>query len=63
MKTQVNKETCIGCEVCVGVCPDIFEMEGSVAVVKAVAIPEALQAAVRDAAESCPVAAITVEEA
>ena len=35
MKVSIDKDACIGCEVCVNTCPDIFEMEEEVAVIKA----------------------------
>ena len=51
-KITVN-ESCIGCGTCVGVAPDVFEMndEGLSSVDSA-----------KEAAESCPVEAIEVED-
>ncbi len=62
MKAKIDPEACIGCGLCVGMCPEVFRMEGD----KAVALPEEVarehQASCKDAAGQCPVAAIKVEE-
>ena len=54
-KAKVNDEICIGCGLCVGSHPEIFEFndEG-----KAVAIAEGDDASVDDAVANCPVQAI-----
>jgi len=61
MKAIVDKETCIGCGLCEATCPEVFVMEENVAVVKADPVPPGAEASCREAAESCPVQAITVE--
>ncbi len=61
MKVTVDEETCIGCGVCVSVCPDVFEMnDDSIAVVIEGADCEGCGCC-EEAAENCPVQAITVE--
>lgn len=55
-------EGCIGCGVCVSMEEDIFEMSGDVATVKEGADLGANEATIREAAESCPVNVIKVEE-
>lgn len=52
-------ENCIGCGLCAGVCPDVFEMtaEGVSHVVHDADTPERLRDA-RRALEECPVDAI-----
>ncbi len=62
MKAIVDAETCIGCEACVGICPEVFEMSGDVAVVTVDEVPAEVEDACREAADSCPVDAITIEE-
>ena len=62
MKVTVDEDTCTGCGACVSICPDVFDMEGDVAVVKDPAAVAGDEAGCRDAAESCPVEAIAIEE-
>ncbi len=62
MKVRVNEDLCVGDGTCVEVCPDVFEMHGDVAVAKMETIPEQLEDSCKEAADSCPVEAITVEE-
>ena len=58
MKAHVDKDTCIGCELC----PEIFKIEDDG---KAVALPdevsENLVSSAKEAKEQCPVGAIIVE--
>jgi ferredoxin len=62
MKVRVDEEVCVGDETCTESCPEIFEMEGDVAVAKMEEVPEELEGACKEAAESCPVDAILIEE-
>ena len=61
MKATVNPDTCIGCGLCVSTCPAVFEMQGDVAVVVADPVPPEAEAGCREAAEGCPVSAITLD--
>ena len=61
MKVRVDKEACVGDETCVEVCPEVFEMEGDVAVAKMEDVPQDLGEKVKEAATSCPVEAIVIE--
>jgi ferredoxin len=62
MKGFVDKDTCIGCGLCPSLCPEIFEMDDDgKAVAKNVEIPEDTVDSAKEAEESCPVEAITVE--
>lgn len=63
MKPVVDEDLCIGCAACEDVCPDVFAMEddGLSHVINETPEPE-LYGCVRDAADACPVAAITIEE-
>ena len=63
MKATVDKEACIGCELCVSTCPQVFSMDDDG---KAAAMPDRVPAEVKDqcrgAAKDCPVEAIKIEE-
>ena len=62
MKGHVDKDTCIGCGLCPEICPEIFEMDDDgLAVAKDIEIPEDVEDSAKEAEESCPVDAITVE--
>ena len=60
MKVTVNDE-CTGCELCVDTCPEVFEMQGDVAVVKVAEVPADQEDAAQEAADACPVEAIEVD--
>jgi len=62
MKVKIDPELCNGDEVCVQLCPEVFEMQEDKAVVIMDDIPEDLQDSVREAADSCPSEAIIIEE-
>ncbi len=57
MKTVTVDENCVGCGSCAEVCPEVFEVEGDVAIVKEGA-DLSLDNKIIEAAESCPVEAI-----
>ena len=59
MKVNVDKEVCVGCGLCAGTCPDVYEMDGALAVVKVEAVPQAKEPCAKQAADECPVTAIT----
>lgn len=60
LKIFVDREACIGCGVCENLCPDLFKMddEGKCEAL----VLETENTCCQDAADSCPVQAITVEE-
>lgn len=62
MKAKVDRDTCIGCGVCPSVCPAVFEMDDeNLSHVIVDTVPEDAEDDAKDAEESCPVDAITVE--
>ncbi|MBC8062537.1 MAG: ferredoxin [Clostridiaceae bacterium] len=69
MKAYLDKDTCISCGLCPSICPEVFEMQddGKAGVfdsgdaeLKEV-VPEEFVDSVKEAAEACPVAAISTE--
>lgn len=62
MKVRVDEEVCVGDGTCVEICPEIFEMHDDLAVTKMDEVPEELEDSCKEAAESCPVEAIFIEE-
>ena len=62
MKAFIDQDGCIGCGLCADTCPTVFSMGGEgVAEVHSNPVPEADEAAARDAADNCPVSVITLE--
>lgn len=60
MNPQIDHDECIGCELCVEICPDVFEMQDDgLAYVKAGANCEAAGCC-QEAADSCPTSAISL---
>ena len=57
MKSVTVDENCVGCGSCVEICPEVFELEGDVAIVKKGA-DLSLDTKIAEAAEACPVEAI-----
>jgi ferredoxin len=62
MQVKIDETLCTGCEVCVDVCPEVFEMGDSVVIAKVNPVPDDYQDACREAAEGCPCEAIIIEE-
>ena len=62
MKVKIDPELCTGDEICVQLCPEVFEMQEDKAVVIMDEISPDLQDSVREAADSCPSEAIIIEE-
>ena len=58
MAIVINEEECVGCETCVELCPNVFEMndDGDKATVKN---PDASDDCVDEAIETCPNEAIS----
>ena len=62
MRTKVDKNTCVGCGLCVDACPAVFEMNDGEAIAKADPVPAGEEECCRGAARDCPVDAILIEE-
>ena len=63
MRASVDPDTCIGCELCPTICPDVFRM-GDDGLAHAIVdpVPSGTEGTAKEAAESCPVEAITITE-
>lgn len=62
MKAIVDQDECIGCGQCVEICPEVFDMDGDVAATIVDEVPAELEDAAQEAADSCPVDCIAIEE-
>lgn len=60
MKTKVDADVCTGCELCTTQVPEVFSMGDEVAEVIVDEVPANLEDAVKEAADACPVEAISV---
>jgi len=62
MKAIVDRDACGGCGLCADVSPEVFAMDGDIARVLVDPVPQDATVSCSEAAEGCPVDAITIEE-
>jgi ferredoxin len=62
VKITIDVEECTGCGLCADICPEVFEMKDDKAVVKTTDVSDDVLEEAKDAQESCPAEAITIEE-
>jgi ferredoxin len=63
MKVHVNANVCAGFGVCVGLCPEVFELhDDGYSIVRVSEVPPELEGAVRQAVSQCPASAISFSE-
>jgi len=63
MKAKIDRDGCIGCELCTTICPAVFQMaDDGLAQVIVDEVPESEEDKAIEAQESCPVSVIKVEE-
>lgn len=60
MKKVWVEDSCVACGACVDICPEVFELEGDIASIKAGAKLDDNDTII-EAAEACPVEAINYE--
>jgi len=61
MKVRVDPSICAGFSVCLGLCPEVFELhDDGYAVVRVGEVPPELEDAVRTAVNQCPSNAISL---
>lgn len=62
MQPNIDPKKCIGCGVCTTICPQVFEVKDGKAFVKKDAPLKEKTECIGEAAEACPVDAISIEE-
>ena len=63
MKVHVNPNVCAGFGVCLGLCPEVFELHNDgYAIVRVSEVPPELEDAVRLAVSQCPARAISLSD-
>ena len=63
MKVHINQDVCAGFGICVGICPEVFELhDDGYATVLIDEVPPELEALVRTAESQCPARAISVSD-
>ena len=63
MRAVVDKNVCIGCGACTGICPAVFDIDNDgYAIAIEGEIDSVDELAAKEACEDCPVVAISIEE-
>ncbi len=62
MRAKVDADICTGCELCTQTCPEVFSMQGDVAIAIITDVPSECEDTCRQATEECPVEAIIIED-
>lgn len=62
MIAKVDRAKCIGCGACTAVCPKVFDLDDEgIAIVIANPVPSEEEESTQEAADGCPVEAISIE--
>ncbi len=62
MKVTIDKDLCTGDQICVDLCPEVFEMDGDTAKVIVDEVPAEFEDVCKEASESCPAECIKLIE-
>jgi len=63
MRAWIDKDGCIACGLCVDTCPEVFRMgDDGYAEAYVDEVPEDAEEMAQEAADSCPVSVIHIEE-
>lgn len=63
MKAKVDPDACVSCGLCVEICPEVFKLNNDgIAEPIVDEVPTENQTSCREAADSCPAEAISLEE-
>ncbi len=63
MKVRVDSNVCAGFGVCLGLCPEVFELhDDGYAIVRVGEVPHELEEAIRAAVSQCPSGAISLSD-
>jgi ferredoxin len=62
LKVTVDRNSCCGYGTCVEICPEIYQLERQLVTLVTDIVPEGLEERAIEGAESCPQAAIHIEE-
>lgn len=61
MVVKINPDVCIGCGLCANSCPEVFKMGDDKAVPVSETVAPGQEDCAKQAAEDCPVSAISIE--
>jgi ferredoxin len=62
MRAEVDEDVCIGSMSCENTCPEVFKVVGGISRVQVDVVPKEAEERCRQAADDCPVQAISVSE-
>jgi len=61
MRVSIDKDLCTGDQICVDLCPEVFEMDGDIAKVIVDEVPAEYEDVCKEAVDSCPAECIKIQ--
>jgi ferredoxin len=58
-KVKIDKQKCLGCGVCISLCPEVFELKDGKSKIKEKADLKKYKDCIKEAIDSCPTQAIS----